>query len=147
MSKSRWHINEHCNGSALKFLSEIHAGGLSYLRSAYPSPTWQGLGYILGFGFLQAILQISLPGKKFRGPPTPNGNVPVYIANGVQSYLATIAILYGLWLANVFNPGAVYDNLGSIVSTSNLFSLAFCAFLYIKVILYCEKNQHIVLFL
>jgi 7-dehydrocholesterol reductase len=106
------------------------------MRFAYPSPSWAGLGYILAFGLFQAVLQVGLPGRTYHGPPTPKGNVPVYIANGVQSYVVTLVILGAAWQLGLFDPGAVYDALGSIISTSNLFSLAFCGMLYIKVSLF-----------
>lgn len=130
----RWHINEHCGGSMSQFIENIRSEGLNYMRSAYVPPSWRGLSYIIGFGVLQAALQVWLPGRKFAGPPTPKGNVPIYTANGMQSYIMTLLILGGLWYADIFDPGKVYDNLGSIISTSNIFSLVFCGVLYLKVI-------------
>ena len=128
----RWHVNEHCGGSAAEFLRGLAAGGASYLAACHPAPSWASLRYIAAFGAVQASLQLFLPGRRFEGPPTPKGNVPVYTANGVQAYAATLALFFGAWRAGLFDPGAVYDHLGSIVSTSNLLSLALCAALYLK---------------
>lgn len=108
------------------------AGGLPYLAAAYPPSSWAGLRYLAAFGAIQAVLQLLVPGKRFEGPPTPKGNVPVYKANGLQCYLLSLALFFGGWYAGWFDPAAVYDHMGAIISTSNIFSLAFCVFLYLK---------------
>lgn len=131
----RWHINEHHGGCLAAFFKELSSKGLSALAAAYPSPSFTGLSYILGFGALQAALQVLLPGQNFYGPPTPRGNVPVYKSNGVLAYCVTIALFLLGWRTGAFDPGAVYDALGSMISTSNVFSLAFCAVL-------CVKGRH-----
>lgn len=129
----RWHINEHCDGSMLQLAKNvIGKGGVEYIVNAYPRPSMAGLGYIAGFGVLQALLQITVPGKRFHGPTTPRGNVPQYTANGVQCYLLTTALFFGTWYVGVFDPSRVYDSMGTIISTSNLFSLVLCGFLYAK---------------
>ena len=128
-----WHIVEHCNGSAVEFLQQIASStGLEYLQQSYPRPSWLGVRYLASFGLLQAFLQISLPGKKVFGPPTPKGNIPVYKSNGILSYIVTIALFFTTWHLNLFNPAAVYDATGTIISTSNIFSFVLCIFLYFK---------------
>lgn len=127
-----WHINESCGGSMSEFLENIERGGLKYMVDSYPRMSMNGFYHILGFGIIQAFFQLVLPGRPFYGPVTPKGNIPVYRANGVQSYVATLAVLFGTWKLGYFNPGEVYDSMGEIVSTSNVFSLVFCGFLYLK---------------
>lgn len=99
---------------------------------AYPSPSWAAVRYILGFGLLQGVLQVWLPGPVHRGPTTPRGNVPTYTANGVPTLATTLLIFLATWRAGLFDPGAVYDCMGSIVSTSNIMSLILCTLLYLK---------------
>lgn len=128
----RWYIDEHCNGSLSQFVRDALAGGLPHLAATYPRPSWVALGYILGFGAIQAAFMLLLPGKRFLGPTTPRGNVPEYTANGVQAYAATLALFFATWRYGVFDPAAVYDHMGAIISTSNIFSLVFCGLLYLK---------------
>ncbi|KFM27372.1 7-dehydrocholesterol reductase [Auxenochlorella protothecoides] len=127
-----WYINEHCDGSLLGFLGRLEAGGWAFLVEAYPSPSWAAVRYILGFGLLQGVLQVWLPGPVHRGPTTPRGNVPTYTANGVPTLATTLLIFLATWRAGLFDPGAVYDCMGSIVSTSNIMSLILCTLLYLK---------------
>lgn len=39
---------------------------------------------------------VGLPGKAFRANPTATGHIPVYKANGMLSYLVTLATLCAL---------------------------------------------------
>jgi 7-dehydrocholesterol reductase len=128
-----WPMVEHFNGSAVDFLQHIFSThGFEYLKQAYPRPSWLGFRYLAIFGILQAFLQISLPGKKVFGPRTPKGNVPVYTSNGILSYAVTLALFTATWHVNLFDPAAVYDATGTIISTSNIFSFLLCLFLYVK---------------
>ena len=74
-----------------------------------------------------------LPGKRFEGPVTPSGNVPVYKANGVSGFLVTLGTF---WLCSyplgLFSPAIVYDHFGGILGALNIFSLGFCLMLYLK---------------
>jgi 7-dehydrocholesterol reductase len=128
-----WPVVEHYNGSAVAFLQHIASkDGFDNLKEAYPHPSWLGFRYLALFGLLQAFLQLTLPGKKVFGPTTPKGNVPVYKSNGILCYVVTICIFVTTWRLNLFNPAAVYDATGTIISTSNIFSLCLCLFLYFK---------------
>ncbi len=44
----------------------------------------------------ELILQRFMPGKEFKATVTAGGNVPVYKANGMASYITTIVTLLGL---------------------------------------------------
>lgn len=48
------------------------------LYDIWPRPSAEAWTYILGFGLLQALLQLFVPGPEFQGPITPKGNVPKY---------------------------------------------------------------------
>jgi 7-dehydrocholesterol reductase len=81
----------------------------------------------------QLALMRLLPGKRWEGPVTPKGNVPVYTANGVAAFVTTIA----LWFLctgplGLFPASILYDNLGPLYGALNLFALIFCLGLYLK---------------
>lgn len=73
-----------------------------------------------------------VPGKEFRATKTAMGNIPIYTANGVQCYLISIFALvistYQGWLV----PGAIYDLMGNLLASMNVFALAFCLGLTLK---------------
>lgn len=54
------------------------AEGLQGLWQAWPQPSLEAWLVLLAFGSFQAVLQRYAPGKRFEGPVTPNGNIPVY---------------------------------------------------------------------
>ena len=60
------------------------------------------------------------------------GHVPVYKANGVQCYLISIATFFALAHFGVIRPAVVYDMFGELVSSMNVFALAFVLMLTIK---------------
>ena len=65
-----------------------------------------------------------LPGARFVGPVTANGNVPVYKANGVLAFVgrrsrSSPGASFGLHL---FPASIVYDNFGGILGALNVFS-------------------------
>lgn len=84
------------------------------------------------FGVLEAALQLLTPGKTVHGPVTPRGNVPIYTANGVQRYVLTLVLISVGGVTGTIDLAAVYDYFGEIISALNIFSLLFCAGLYIK---------------
>ena len=49
-----------------------------------------GLKIVGIYAAFEAFLQLYVPGKKFKATPTSTGHVPVYKANGVESYLISI---------------------------------------------------------
>lgn len=75
-------------------------------------------------------LDTASPGP-IRAPPSQQ-SLPPRQANGVQAYLLTLALFFLGWRAGVFSPARVYELFGEILSALNLFSLAFCCFLYVK---------------
>lgn len=122
----------HLDASLLALWKYIQLEGLWGLYAAWPRPSLDAWLHIIVFGALQAALQLLLPGREHKGPITPKGNVPVYKANGVLAYFVTLGLFALSWSVGIFNPGHVYDLLPEIIAALNIFSLAFCAFLYIK---------------
>lgn len=88
--------------------------------------------FITCYGVFELLLMRILPGKKVAGPITPNGNVPVYKANGLLAYLVSIAAFLGLAYFRIFNPSDVYDNYPYIIGALCFFSVWFVLGLYLK---------------
>jgi len=84
---------------------------------------------------LALLLTRLIPGKTFIGPISPSGYRNKYHANGVQYYMAmTILFILGTKQHGIglYDGAILYDNYGCILSSLNLFALAFCSLLYIK---------------
>lgn len=132
-----WYTNMSLNGS----LSELwnlfsQEGFFPVLVNAW-SPIFFGTPEawkILGiFSAVQLLFMKVVPGETFYGPITPKGNVPIYKANGVQSYFLTLALfVLCSFYYELFPATIIYDNFGGILGALNIFSLFFCLFLYFK---------------
>ncbi len=121
-----WHINVVNDGSLQNFISQ----GLQIPLLFGSLIAWK---IIAVFAATQLIFMRIIPGKTFRGPITPKGNIPIYQANGIPCFLLTILLFYLCsfkW--NLFSPTIVYDNFGELIGALNIFSLLFCFLLYIK---------------
>ncbi|KAK3157929.1 hypothetical protein QOZ80_2AG0130400 [Eleusine coracana subsp. coracana] len=128
-----WYTMVHADGSVVKTYEYLRSHGvMEGLKSIWPMPTLVAWKIIFGFGLFEAALQLLLPGKRFEGPVSPSGNVPVYKANGLQAYAVTLITYISLWWFGIFNPAIVYDHLGEIYSALVFGSFVFCIFLYIK---------------
>jgi 7-dehydrocholesterol reductase len=97
----------------------------------FGTPTaWAILGV---FAAVELALMRVLPGPRFLGPVTANGNVPVYKANGVLAFVVTLALFAGASFGlGLFRASIVYDNFPGIVGALNVFSVVFCLGLYFK---------------
>ena len=77
-------INNEFSGSVSAFLSQIiKREGVQGLIRRWPyvflgSKAFAAWRWFVGFGVLQAAMQLLVPGKVFRGPLSPMGNVPEY---------------------------------------------------------------------
>ena len=132
-----WYTNTALDGSLLALWDLLMQQG--FFHTIYE--IWQP--YCLGsttaweiifvFIIFELALMRLLPGKVWEGPITPKGNVPIYKANGFLAFLTTITVFctasFGL---NLFPATILYDNLGFILGALNIFSLLFCALLYLK---------------
>lgn len=128
-----WYINSQLHGDVLAFWSLCRAEGFGVLASIWPSMTdplaWKMILSFLGF---ELFLMKAVPGKRFEATLTPQGNRPVYTANGLQCYLITLASLIALDLFNIFDPATIYDKMGEILASMNIFAWAWCVMLVIK---------------
>ncbi len=132
-----WYTNVALGGSFQKLWELFHSQGaittIYNIWSPYFFGTTAAWQIIAIFAAIELAFMKLLPGKTFHGPVTPGGNVPVYKANGVPAFIATMALF---WLCsfqlNLFSPTIIYDNFGALLGALNLFSLLFCLFLYMK---------------
>ena len=74
----RWFTFTQLDGSVRKFFQYAQSEGLHGLWQAWPQPSLEAWLILLAFGSFEAALQRYVPGKRFEGPITPNGNTPVY---------------------------------------------------------------------
>lgn len=85
------------------------------------------------FAVFELALMRLLPGKPFRGPVSPKGNVPLYKANGVLAFATTVAVFcIASFYLNLFPATIVYDNFGYILGALNITSFVVCFLLYLK---------------
>eukprot|EP01023_Acetabularia_acetabulum_P035220 TRINITY_DN3320_c0_g1_i2.p1 TRINITY_DN3320_c0_g1~~TRINITY_DN3320_c0_g1_i2.p1 ORF type:complete len:490 (+),score=58.16 TRINITY_DN3320_c0_g1_i2:102-1472(+) len=120
------------DGSVVEFYFYVRQEGLIVLYELWPRPSMEAWSVYAIYGLIEALLQLFMPGKTFHGPISPRGNIPVYLANGVQSYFATLLLFFAGWHFGWFDPGRIYDLMGEILAASNYFSLLLCAFLTVK---------------
>ena len=90
--------------------------------------SWSAVSIFL----LWSFLSLKVPAKTFLGPATPAGYIPVYSANGVQYYLASLVSYLLLVFIAPGLPLAIFHHFDEIISTLNIFSLILCTFLLIK---------------
>lgn len=132
-----WFTNTALDGSFTQLYEMIDAEGvvqtLHYAMAPYffGSPTAWGI--LALFVAIQLLFARFLPGKRFEGPVTPQGNAPVYKANGLPAYLLTLSLfLVCSYPLGLFSPTILYDHFPELLGALNFFSLIFCAFLLVK---------------
>lgn len=132
-----WYTNVHLGGSFQK-LGELFAqdGFFNTLYTIWQpvffgtKPAWTIISI---FAIFQLSLMKLMPGKIYKGPITPNGNVPLYKSNGVPSFFLTLILFcFFSFQLELFSPTIIYDNFGGLIGALNLFSLFFCGLLYVK---------------
>jgi 7-dehydrocholesterol reductase len=132
-----WYTHVHLGGSLSALGHQLAQGGVLATLLSIWKPVFFGskaAWSIIGiFAAIELVLMRLLPGKPFHGPITPAGNVPVYKANGVAAFAATIALFaVASGPLGLFSPAIVYDHFGEIIGALNVFSLVFCLGLYFK---------------
>jgi len=129
-----FHVCANMDGNFIEFVQLCWDQGLlSTLWDILPTPFDPlVLQMISGFMIFELLLQKYMPGKDFTATVTPTGNVPVYKANGVESYVFTLLTLIVGTYYGVFRPAIVYDKFGEIMSSMNVFAILFCMVLLVK---------------
>eukprot|EP00529_Nitzschia_sp_RCC80_P023473 CAMPEP_0113524384 /NCGR_PEP_ID=MMETSP0014_2-20120614/46190_1 /TAXON_ID=2857 /ORGANISM="Nitzschia sp." /LENGTH=458 /DNA_ID=CAMNT_0000422497 /DNA_START=283 /DNA_END=1659 /DNA_ORIENTATION=+ /assembly_acc=CAM_ASM_000159 len=128
------HVVTHMEGDFLEFAKLcIQEGFFTVLKEIWPDSfdplAWKMIG---GFFAFELFLQRFMPGKEFKATITPAGNVPIYKANGMQSFLFTIATGFVLEHFGYIHTSVVYDKFGEIIAALNIFSWAWCFLLLLK---------------
>ena len=129
-----FHVVSKLNGDFIELGRMFYEDGvINTFQSIWPDP-WDPVAWklILGFMAIQLFFMRFMPGKRFEATLTPTGHLPVYKANGLQSYTATLALLLITAKLGYFRPALVYDKFGEILSSLNIFALLFCAMLVVK---------------
>lgn len=129
-----FHVCANMNGNFLAFAKLCLKEGLfSTIYNVWPTP-WDPSVWKMIFSFMvfELLLQKYMPGKDFKATVTPTGNVPVYKANGMQSYIFTLLTLLTLTHFGLIRPALVYDKFGEVLSSMNVFALSFCTMLLVK---------------
>jgi 7-dehydrocholesterol reductase len=132
-----WYTNVQLDGSfSLLWNLMAQKGPLATLYEIW-SPYFFGTAtawtMIAVFAFVELAFMRVLPGKLFKGPITPAGNIPIYKANGVLAFALSVTLFcVASFYLELFSPTIIYDNFGGLLGALNIFSLFFCAFLLIK---------------
>jgi 7-dehydrocholesterol reductase len=128
-----YYVVAHMDGNFLAFAKLCQENGPMVFYDIWPdafdAETWKMIGVYMAF---EAVLQRFFPAKEFHATITPNGNVPVYKANGMQSYLLTMVLLMAGAYYEVITPSKVYDKFGNILASMNVFAWVLCFVLLVK---------------
>ncbi len=132
-----WFTSQNLDGSFVNLFEFFARNGLFQGIYKIWAPVFFGSKtawlMISAFALFEILLLKLLPGKKVNGPTTPKGYTPEYKDNGFFAFLIT---LFFFWLLGfqfeLFSPASIYDHFGEILGALNLFSWAFCLFLYFK---------------
>ena len=138
--------NNYCDGSLLTFVKKLWEFILSGfdVKVVTPHDGWNNLWakvtpfdpvawkYIVSYMIFELILMKVVPGKEFKSTLTATGHQPVYNANGLQCYFISIITLLVLKYQNYFQGTDIYNKMGNMLSSMNVFALCFCFFLTIK---------------
>jgi 7-dehydrocholesterol reductase len=132
-----WYAHTQLGGSITALGSFLAHEGVAGAFAKIWGPVFFGTPAawaIIGvFAAVELVLMRVLPGARFVGPITANGNVPVYKANGVLAFVVSVALFCGASFGlHLFPAAIVYQNFGGIIGALNVFSLVFCLLLYFK---------------
>ena len=132
-----WYINVDMQGSVLEFWNNIASQGFMTVIFQMWGSIFFGtaIAWKIIFIFMasQLILMRVVPGGRFEGPITPQGNIPVYKNNGFACFVMTIFLFcFCSYRLHWFSATVIYDNFGAIIAALNVFSLVFCLFIYCK---------------
>ena len=125
----------HHDGSFAAAARAVFADPQGTFPNVVVSPTWAAAKYLGAWLAFQAALLVLMPGKVFKGPVTPGGNVPVYTDNGFACFLTMLMTYlvgaHGLELP-AFNPKELVEAYPAIITLLNLLALLLCVFVNIK---------------
>ena len=124
------------NGDVYSFYTYVQANGLAAVFQQavldHIMGSRKAWTIIFSLAAFELALMKLLPGRMIKGPITPNGNVPVYKANGLLAFCVSLFLYILLAYLKVFSPSDIYDNYLDIIGALNILSLVFVFILYIK---------------
>ncbi|TRY77041.1 hypothetical protein TCAL_03858 [Tigriopus californicus] len=102
-----------------------------------PEAEWSILGSVFAwkvvlFFYFWGFLSLKVPGPKFYGPVSPDGDVPEYATRGTQYFLVSNLLYLSVCF---FKPDLclwIYEDFSSIIAVLNLTALALCAVLFVQ---------------
>ena len=132
-----WYANTELGGSLLALLHLFGQDGVFATVFAIWRPVFFGTpeawAMLAVFAGTQLLLMRLVPGKAFQGPVTPQGNEPTYADNGFACFVLTMVLfLIAAYGFQVVSPAIVHDHFAGLLGALNVFSLLFCALLYVK---------------
>lgn len=142
-----WYTATELDGSFLNLVNFFAYRGIYSGLTTIVAPVFFGSKFcwkVLGcFVFFQILLMKIVPGKQYFGPKTAKGNIPIYKENGLSCYLITLVLFFLLThTTTFFRPALLALHFGEFIGAMNLFSLGFCAFLYLKGIFFPSSSDH-----
>ena len=127
------YANTHLDGSLALLMKKLYENPSNLINTAFTVKGYTAGKILATFAIFELLVMRFMPGGEFRGPVSPGGNVPVYKANGFQSYIFTIfTYLFSAYYLKLFNPSIIYDHYQEMIVIMCFFSFGFCAFLYVK---------------
>jgi hypothetical protein len=93
-------------------------------------PSWISLGFYAIWLGLQALFAVALPGKIEHGIELEDGRTLPYKLNGLSALMLTFGIAAALVIGGLVPATFLYDQLGSLVTTTNLFVILLCFVVY-----------------
>ena len=125
-----WHTCLNLDGSVKLLVEQIIKEGPFVAKVNFFNPiAWK---IIFSYMAFELALMRLVPGKIFKATVTPSGHVPIYIANGVECYLISIATLFILAYTDTFKPSLVYNHMGDLLASMCVFAFFFCILLTVK---------------
>ena len=104
---------------------------------------WAVLRLLGTFCAFQLAVMRLMPGRQHRGPVSPSGHVPVYTANGFQSFAAALsAYVLAVHVFHAFSAAEVLRLYPKALATMSIASLAFCLVLYFKGLYFPSGPDH-----
>lgn len=95
-----------------------------------PPPTTPAVLLYAAWWIVQVALALVLPGPLRHGTPLADGSRLAYRLNGWRALWATLALAGVAVAAGWLPAGVAYEHFGSLLTTANLFTLAFAAWLW-----------------
>eukprot|EP00164_Ancoracysta_twista_P012314 GFYU01019304.1.p1 GENE.GFYU01019304.1~~GFYU01019304.1.p1 ORF type:complete len:493 (-),score=113.83 GFYU01019304.1:77-1555(-) len=139
-----WYTTVHLNGNITTLASQLVSQGtdVAVIASQY----WGTViaPYICGnrnvyvfwavMGLIQLVLLAVVPCEKMDGPTTPTGFTPKHRLNGWWSFVITsvgynVLAFYGI---GGFKGSFLYENLGELIGSGTVVSVALCFLLHLK---------------